>query len=138
MMAGDSNPTRRLSELARRVLHTADAAAHHFEHPGTTLGHVLVALLSQRYGQASTLLHESGLDARGLLGAVRSGEALPPMQVEPLLAAAAAWAGHTGSHFVGTEHLLLAIVSDGEGAALLRQHGADVAQLYARLTNPPA
>ncbi len=116
----------RLSELARRVLNAAQALA---DATASEAGaaHVLLALAQEGRSFSSVLLREYRLDrldaaswngARGL---------------DAVMERAYAQAERLGSHYTGTEHLLLAVSRDPGIAALLADYGADAEVLCQRL-----
>lgn len=133
-MNSESAHIRRFSELARRVIHLAEVTAQQFDHPGVGVGHLALALALEERSSTALLLRQSGLDAEGLWRALSRGDAALLMSIEPALDAAVEWAQYMGSHYTGTEHLLLALTASGEHQPILSQHRADVVLLYERLT----
>jgi ATP-dependent Clp protease ATP-binding subunit ClpC len=125
--------TARLSELSRRVLNAAQQLAWQEEGQPIGLDHLLLVLARERRSAASRMLHECGLNQaaldpipeRGLSGSHVSPEAL----VEEVIDQAVDWANQLGTHYTGTDHLLLALAENSYGAALLRQYGVDVERL---------
>jgi len=124
--------TARLSELSRRVLTAAQQLASQEEGP-FALDHLLLVLARERRSAASRMLRECGfnlaaLDAapgQGRSGDHVSSEAL----VEEVIEQAVDRANQLGTHYTGTDHLLLALAENAYGAALLRQCGVDVERL---------
>jgi ATP-dependent Clp protease ATP-binding subunit ClpA len=123
----------RLSELSRRVISAAQQMAASFHHPTVGLGHLLLALLSETRSPVSVLLLESGLNETRLRNGLIKADPRLLISAENVLSQALN--KMSGSHYTGTEHLLLALVLDGEGSALLVAYGIQLDDLYRRL-NP--
>lgn len=125
----------RFSELARRALAAADqlAAAQHDVLPG--MGHLLLALYRERRSATSGLLRASSLDEARLQALVQAESIGTLAGYDEVLAQAIEFADRLGSHFVGTEHLLLALVLDSAGGQLLEQVGVDVDDLRGRVAS---
>lgn len=130
-----SRRVRRLSELARRVIRAADTWAQHGaspdDTPTTQPGHVLLALLLETRSVSSALVIEAGIDlaqARSVLynGGTNAG-------IDGMLDDAFAHALRLGSHYVGTEHLLLALTTDSASNAVLSAAGVDIDRLRTRV-----
>lgn len=119
-------PPRRLSELARRVIYAAQALAS----GDAGAAHVLLALALERRSFSSALLLEHRLDVAGLSLALEQPNGAVPRGLDALLERAYAHAERLGNHYIGTEHLLLAISSD---PVLLAAYGADADALAQRL-----
>ena len=135
-MSNDSQPgpsIRRLSELARRVIHTAEAMAFDLNHPRAGLGHLALALAQEQRSATAVLLLEHGLDRQRLWHGLTTNETLLLVPVDGVRDHAMLWAYQMGSHFCGTEHLLLAVTMDEHGANVLRTCEADVVTLYHHL-----
>lgn len=114
----------RLSELSRRVLNAAEQAALSLEHPTLGIGHVLLALVQERRGVTSDLLKHSGLNTPDLEAAIERREADLLDGLEGVMQTAIEQAEKLGSHYVGADHLLLALTLTAQGAALLQRYGA--------------
>lgn len=115
----------RLSELTRRVLIAAEQRAVALDHPTVGLGHLLAALLQEQRGITAGILEQSGLDIAQLLAGLEARDPVLLTSVENLLDAAPDQAGRLGSHYIGTDHLLLTMASIIPGIALLQRYGAD-------------
>lgn len=124
--------TRRLSELARRVLRAADLLAlrpdDDFSRP--LPGHVLLALLLEGRSASALLARESGVDAALVQVALDEGAYLDGvLGVESVLEDAFTHAERLGSHYTGTEHLLLALTHNPSASALLLYAGVEPERL---------
>lgn len=120
----------RFTDRSRRVMGLArqEALDRGEEFIGTE--HVLVALLVEGRGVAANVLEELGVTAEKARSEV---EKCRPRQSRPvvlgalpftprcktLLETSVAAARRLGHNYIGTEHLLLGLVADGEGAAIV-------------------
>jgi hypothetical protein len=118
----------RFTDRARRVLDQAQDEAHRLNHNYIGTEHLLLGLVHEREGVAARVLTERGVD----LGQVRSAveriigraERPPagPIGLTPrakrALELAVDEAGRLEHDYVGTEHLLLGLVREGEGVAV--------------------
>ncbi len=129
--------TARLSELSRRVIAGAEQLAVTLDHPTVGIGHLLLALLLEERGPMAALLRASGLDQSCLRACLDRRDPLPLESVELVLAQAQDHADNMGSHYTGTEHLLLALALAPAGAGLLRVCGADPMALVSELARRP-
>ncbi len=120
----------RFSELSRRVLSASEQLATTLHHPNAGVGHLLVALLRERRGQATLLLVASGLDADLLERNLEKGDASLMMEIESTLDTALEVAENYSSHYVGTEHLLLSLLVDAASAEIMRSYGVNLPGLY--------
>ncbi len=135
----------KFTERARRVIAAAitDARERNQREVGT--GHVLLALIHEREGIAAQALRKSGLD---LVAAQHEVEqVLPPREPDGerptqgpidldthtlrMIALAADEAAQMGHPYVGTEHLLLGLIREGDGlgAQVLHHLAANLNQL---------
>lgn len=119
----------RLSELARRVLTAAEQHAAALGHPSVGVGHLLLALLHEQRGSVQHLLHSAGLAAAEVDAGLDAGQAALLADADAIIDAALALAEAAGSHYVGTEHLLLALLQNAAGVDALDAHGAHLAAL---------
>jgi ATP-dependent Clp protease ATP-binding subunit ClpC len=126
-----------LTERARRAL--ALAQQHALRH-GTNLGteHILLGLLHEGEGIAARALEALGVDleqvtleVERLLDKQANGETPAQLSYTPrakrVLELAVDEAGAGGQNYVGTEHLLLGLIREGEGVAarVLQNLGVD-------------
>ena len=139
--------TREFTEKARSALRLAHEAAAKLGHGYVGSEHVLLGLLREPEGVAARVLRAGGVTEEALLkqltDTVGCGEpGLPLLQgLTPrgrrIVDIAAAEAARLGQAAIGTEHLLLGILQDGEGMAvqLLAGLGIDNRKLYAGVTD---
>lgn len=132
----------RLTPRVRRVLAMAEDEALGLRHAEVGTEHVLLALLREGRGLATRALQELGQDPAELAQRVRSGLrpantlASGPIGLSPgaraALRMARAEAGRLHHDYVGTEHVLLGLLRDGEGPAFVTLNGAGVTLVLAR------
>lgn len=113
----------RLSELSRRVINAAEQLAVTLDHPTVGQGHLLLVLLLEERSPISALLRAAGLDETRLRRELESGDTALLASLEDILNRALDQAQNLGSHYTGTEHLLLTLAADETGGALLRRYG---------------
>lgn len=123
----------RLSELSRRVINAAEQLAVALDHDVVGLGHLLLILLMEERSPTSALLRDAGLKQETLRQQVEAAEAPLLVSVEVVLNRALDQAERLGSHFTGTEHLLLTLTADEHGIALLSHLELDSERLRERL-----
>lgn len=109
----------RLSELSRRVINAAEQLAIARDHQTVGLGHLLVILQDEARSPVSQLLQEHGLTAASSELILTSHVELALASLEVVIMQAVEVAQHLGSHYTGTEHLLMALITDPSGVALL-------------------
>jgi len=128
----------RFTDRARRVVVLAqeDARALNHDHVGTE--HVLLGLIHEGAGLAARVLESLGIGQEAVRQRVEEtigrGEQAPPghipftEQAKELLRLALRESTRLGHHYVGTEHILLGLISQGEGVAaqVLTEMGADI------------
>lgn len=113
----------RVSELSRRVLSAAEQMAVSLDHPEVGLGHLLLALFYEQRGITASILIQSGFDENRMKAAVDAKDPSLLVSIELLLDAAQNQAERLGSHYIGTDHLLLTLAQIPAGAALLQGYG---------------
>jgi ATP-dependent Clp protease ATP-binding subunit ClpA len=121
----------RLSELSRRVLNGAEQVAAQMGHRYVGLGHLLLVLARERRSICARLLHEAGLDMAALEANLTKARPATGGLLEDVIDRAVDRAESFGSHYTGTDHLLLTLAQTPRGARLLRKYGADP-QMIAR------
>ena len=132
------------TEKANEALNQAINSAQVLGHTYVGSEHLLLGLLRVGSGVAASVLNASGVTAenieeqmRGTIG-VGTPTRLSPDYFTPrakrVIETAIAGCNSLGKKFVGTEHILIAILSDGESYAIkfLSELGVDVAALNAR------
>ena len=130
----------RFTQRARRVLSLAHEEAERLHHNYIGTEHLLLGLIREEGGVAGRVLRELGLDAdrvkemvERLTGAGRQmgGRIELAPTTEQVLQLAIEEARRMGHHYIGTEHLLLGLVRQGEGVAIdvLRRLGVTPEQV---------
>ncbi len=132
---------RRFTDRARRVVHLAEEEARLLRHDHVSAEHLLLGLLYEGQGVAASALNSlgvSGEDVRGQVaeiighGQSSPADAIPfTPQAKKVLELSLREALALGCHYIGTEHLLLGLLRDGEGIAaqVLTRLGADYARV---------
>lgn len=118
--------TSRLSELSRRVLNAAEQIALDYDHPRIGTRHVLLALLRERRGVTSPILRQSGLSEEKLAATLAWRGTGMIADLEVILNTASAEAARFGSHYLGADHLLLAMTYDPVASSLMARCDASV------------
>ena len=128
----------KFTERVRRVMFLAreEAARLHHDYIGTE--HLLLGLLREGQGIAASVLNNLGLDLDAIRQAVESmvsstggtltiGEIPFTPRAKRVVELAVEEARQLGHNYVGTEHLLLGLIREGEGVAarVLLQMGVD-------------
>ena len=119
---------RRFSKRARRSLAYAQEEAQRFNHPYIGTEHLLLGLVREENSVAARVLRSLGVEAPKVRGAVEEiigrGEkrvvgkiGLSP-RTKRIIELAVNQARNMGNNYIGTEHLLLGLVEEGEGVAL--------------------
>jgi len=117
----------KFTERARRVLSLAQEEAQRFNHDYIGTEHLLLGLLRERDGVAARVLESLGVELNAARDAVDSAIGrgdLPvrgDLRLTPrtmyVLDLAVDEARRLNHHYIGTEHLLLGLVREGEGIA---------------------
>lgn len=115
----------KLSELSRRVLNAAEQRAVTLDHPAVGIGHLLWALINERRGITSNFLQQAGLGKEKLEVDLDNYEQSLFISIEDALNEAINQATRYGSHYVGADHLLLALALLTDGMTLMYRFGAD-------------
>ncbi|MBQ3824421.1 MAG: ATP-dependent Clp protease ATP-binding subunit, partial [Clostridia bacterium] len=135
------------TEKAAEALKEAVTAAREFGHAYVGTEHILMGLLRVEGGLASEALSEADVTAddvaetiaetvgAGVPSSVTAYDLTPRAKL--LLENAASAASESGSDYIGTEHLLAAMLSDREckGYEILRRMKIDVDALYESLAD---
>lgn len=122
-----------LSELSRRVLKGAEQIAEQLDHKQVGLAHLLLVLAQERRSVCSQILHVTGFDIRTLETDLHKIRPATGGALEDILDRAVEQAQALGSHYTGTEHILLAMTLEARGARLLRKYKAVPAEVESRL-----
>ncbi len=123
-----SDKMQRFTQRARRVLSLAQEEAERLNHSYIGTEHLLMGLMREEGGVAGRVLREMGVDFKQVESLVerktRSGTRAPFSKIDlspgtkRVLELAVEEARRLGHHYIGTEHLLLALVSHNEGVAM--------------------
>ena len=123
-----SSRFEKFSERARRVLSLAQEEAIRFNHNYIGTEHVLLGLVRESEGVAARVLGNLGIDLTKIRSAVEfiigrgerpvSGEniGLTP-RAKKVIELAVDEARRMSHHYIGTEHLLIGLLREGEGVA---------------------
>ncbi len=137
----------KFTERAKKVLMYAQEEAKKTSYPYVGTEHLLLGLIREGEGVAGKILGSVGLDADKVRAAVaqivEAGKG--PVAVEPALTPRAKRvlelsvdeARRMGHSYVGTEHLLLGLIREGEGvgAQILTAYGADYRRVKAAVAH---
>ena len=124
---------QRFTDDAQRVLSFAQEAALELGHDYVGTEHVLIGLTKVKNGVAAKALNELGLSAESIIedvenhigrGHKKASSVYMTPRVKHVLELAVEVANRMNHNYVGTEHILLGLLSDGGGVAvgLLRNH----------------
>lgn len=122
-----------LSELSRRVLNAAEQLAVAQDHHMIGLGHLILVMSRERRSTMSSLLTQVGLDDKAVVQGLDARDEALLTTIEQVITPAVELSRSLGSHYTGTEHLLLALTEDETGAEILRRLGVDLGQLHERI-----
>lgn len=117
----------RFTQRARKALDLATEEARRLQHSYVGTEHLLLGLLREGDGIAARGLHNLGveleqarLQVEGITGKGEPGGAIQPgltPRARKTIELAVDVARRLGHHYLGTEHLLMGIVREGEGLA---------------------
>ena len=135
----------RFTQRARRVLSLAHEEAERLHHNYIGTEHLLLGLMREEGGVAGRVLRELGLETARVkemverltgVGRHTSGRIELAPATEQVLQVAIEEARRMGHHYIGTEHLLLGMVRQGEGVGLevLRRLGITPEQIRRQTT----
>lgn len=131
----------RFTDRSRRVVVIAQEVARTLDHPYIGTEHILLGLLREGGGVAALSLGDLGVlesdievlvkEMVGPIGHPPSGHIPFTPRVKKVIELSLREALQLGHNYIGTEHLLLALLREGEGIAaqVLVQSGADLAQV---------
>jgi prophage maintenance system killer protein len=135
----------RFTDPARRAVHLAQEEARLLRHDYVGAEHILLGLLYERAGVAARALDSLGIshtEVRGQLEEIigrgqgsRSGPVPFTARAKKVLELSLREALALGHHYIGTEHLLLGLLREGDGvvAQVLTRFGVDDAQVRERV-----
>ncbi|SVC63456.1 uncharacterized protein METZ01_LOCUS316310, partial [marine metagenome] len=117
----------KFSERARRVLSLAQEEAQRFNHTYISTEHVLLGLVRETDGVASRVLANLGVEPNKIRSAVEfiigrgertsGGEIGLTPRAKKVIELAVDEARRLNHHYIGTEHLLIGLLREGEGVA---------------------
>jgi ATP-dependent Clp protease ATP-binding subunit ClpC len=117
----------KFTERARKVLSLAQEEAQRFNHNYIGTEHLLLGLVREGDGVAAKVLNNLGVELNKVRSAVEYvigqgdrvalGEIGLTPRAKKVLELAVDEARRLGHHYIGTEHLLLGLVREGEGIA---------------------
>ena len=117
----------KFSERARRVLSLAQEEAQRFNHNYISTEHILLGLVRESDGVAARVLSNLGVELNKVRSAVdfiigrgeksASGEIGLTPRAKKVIELAVDEARRLNHHYIGTEHLLIALMREGEGVA---------------------
>ena len=117
----------KFSERARRVLTLAQEEAQRFNHPNIGPEHVLLGIVGEPDGVAAKVLVNMGISLNKVRSAVEfiighgEGSSRGEVGLSPgakrVIELAIDEARYIGHNYIGTEHLLLGLLREGEGIA---------------------
>jgi ATP-dependent Clp protease ATP-binding subunit ClpC len=130
----------RFTQRARRVLSLAHEEAERMHHNYIGTEHLLLGLIREEGGVAGRVLRELGLEPPRVkemverltgIGRHTGGRIQLAPGTEQVLQLAVEEARRMGHHYIGTEHLLLGLVRQGEGVGIdvLRRLGVTPEQI---------
>ena len=134
---------RQFTQRAQAALCLAQEASVQLGHGYVGSEHLLFGLVKEGEGVAAKVLLQAGLDAERVrssiarLVGVGAPGGLPSQGLTPrckkIIELAIAEASRLGHHYVGTEHLLMGLLREGDGVAarILTSSGLDLRRLYA-------
>lgn len=135
----------RFTERARRVIHFAQEEAQRFQHTYIGTEHLLLGLLREREGVAAQVLKSFDVDIKKARDAVEhiigrgdhpvSGEVGLTPRAKKVIELAVDEARSLNHDYIGTEHLLLGLLREGQGiaAGVLESFGLDLQLVRARV-----
>ncbi|MGA2283941.1 MAG: Clp protease N-terminal domain-containing protein [Candidatus Dormibacteria bacterium] len=138
-------PFERFTERAKKVLTLAQEEAERSHHSYIGTEHLLLGLLRVEDGKAAKILDNLGVE----IGRVRSTiesvlgrnerliiqQIIPTSRVKKVIEIAFEEARRMGNNYVGTEHLLLGLLIEGEGIAahVLQDLGANLEKVLGEI-----
>src|SRR5919199_3774064 len=117
----------KFTERARKVLQLAQEEAQRFNHNYIGTEHLLLGLVREGEGVAAKVLGNLGIELTKVRSAVEfiigrgerqvMGEIGLTPRAKKVIELAVDEARRLGHHYIGTEHLLLGLIREGEGVA---------------------
>ena len=134
----DKDKNNNFTPRARKVVELARAEARRFNHGYVGTEHILLGLIKLGEGVAVNVLGRMGLDLKTVRAAVekqvgpgpeeaKASETIPlTPRVQKVMSHAVTEARSLGHAYVGTEHILLGLLKEGEGVAARVLQSLDV------------
>src|SRR5256886_15655265 len=120
-------PFERFTERAKKVLTLAQEEAERSHHSYIGTEHLLLGLLREGEGLAAKVLNNLGVEIGKVRQTIESGlgrneriiiqQIIPTSRVKKVIEISFEEARRMGHNYVGTQHLLLGLVIEGEGIA---------------------
>jgi excisionase family DNA binding protein len=141
----DTSSFDHFTERAARVMALAHEEAQRLSHDYIGTEHLLLGLIAEGEGVAGKVLSNFGIDVTKVRSAVEGiigrgnnqtrGEAHLTPRAKKVIELAVDEARRLGHHFVGTEHLLLGLIREGEGiaAGVLESLGVNLEKVRAEV-----
>ena len=117
----------KFTERARKVFSSAQEEAQRFQHNYIGTEHLLLGLVREEEGVAAKVLHQLGVELQAVRDAVEFiigrgdrivlGEIGLTPRAKKVIELAIDEARRMNHQYIGTEHLLLGLVREGEGIA---------------------
>ncbi len=117
----------KFTERARKVLSLAQEEAQRFQHSYIGTEHLLLGLVREGEGVAAQVLHNLGVELQAVRNALEFiigrgdrivlGEIGLTPRAKKVIELAIDEARRMNHHYIGTEHLLLGLIREGEGIA---------------------
>ena len=127
LMTGSFDHFGRFTERARKVLSLAQEEAQRFKHNYLGTEHFLLGLVREGDGVAAKVLNNLSVELNKVRSAVEYiigqgdrvvlGEIGLTPRAKKVIELAVDEARRLGHHYIGTEHLLLGLIREGEGIA---------------------
>ena len=122
-------PFERFTERAKKVLTLAQEEAERSHHSYIGTEHLLLGLLREGEGLAAKVLNNLGVEINKVRSTIESvlgrneriiiQQIIPTSRVKKVIEISFEEARRMGHNYVGTEHLLLGLLIEGEGIACL-------------------
>ena len=137
----------KFSERARRVLTSAQEEAQSLNHSYIGTEHILLGLIREEDGMAAKVLTNLGISLSKVRSAVEFiigrgekstvGEIGLTPRAKRVIELSIDEARHLGHNYIGTEHILLGLLHEGEGVAagVLDSFGITLEQARTETTN---
>jgi ATP-dependent Clp protease ATP-binding subunit ClpA len=119
-------PFERFTESAKRALTMAQEEAQRLHHPYIGSEHLLLGLLREGPGLAAKILNNLGAEITTVRSTIESvlgrnepviQQIVPTSRVKKVIEISFEEARRMGTNYVGTEHMLLGLLIEGEGVA---------------------